>query len=89
MRIDRGICGPWRLAKAWCLLDLVFEIWESEKRNTKSEKERAQPGFIAQSAMEKRLAVPPNMGLKTETPRWWRGAVLNGNIISQLCYEAN
>jgi hypothetical protein len=33
------------------------------------EKERAQPG----------LAVPPKHGPKTETPRWWRGAVLNAD----------
>jgi hypothetical protein len=56
------------------LLDLVFEIWESEIRNTKTgirnaKKERAQPGFIAESAMEKRLAVPPQHGPKNETPR--------------------
>jgi hypothetical protein len=30
------------------------------------EKERAQARFIAQGAMEKRLTVPPNMGLKNE-----------------------
>jgi len=35
-------------------------------------KERAQPG----------LAVPRKHGPKTETPREWRGAVLNGIIIS-------